>query len=972
VTFASLAVGQSAAVVLVATVNPSVPDGTNINNTATISSALPDPDLGNNAASVMVTVTATPLQKKLNGLVAFAASSILTVVSDGSQLPHPFPGVSSGLIPRWSPDGAKLAFTVTRNRSTFPFDSFTAIDVVNADGSGLVTLADNVTDLSFNNRSGFSWSPDGTRVVYVGADKSIYLANADGTGYAKLPNSPSQVKDIDWSADGSRFVFSKDFGEIFVMNVDGSGLTKLVPLGTGPDGPTHYVGPTWSPDMTRILFAQVSNNNSDVFIMNSDGTGQQRLLNHSFTFAPTWSPDGARLAFYNGTDVYVIDLDGTDELRLAVGQDCCNFGSIHWQPIPTNIPLPPASLPSPTFTISGRVTNANGSAGGATLKISGTRSGSIGTDANGNYSIVNLPQGGTYTITPTNFFSRYNPPSRTFHNLQQNEIGADFVLSSVSYTIKGRLTDTVGQGLGGQPVSLIRFGSRQDATTDGQGFYIFTNIFPGDSYQVIPLSLNFTFDPGSVFLSVFSDMTVNFVGSANDTVRSIGGRITDSSGRSLAGQLVALSGARNSLLRTNVDGQFSFGNLPIGQNYTVTPSTAGGFAFSPPQLTFNNLTGNQSAGFTAIISQPNVQFSAPSYTVSENGHAVEINVTRTGDLSASGAIDFQTSDMTASERTDYTATYGTLRFAPGQASQSFSVLVSDDVFVEGARTFLVTLSNGAGVATSFPLPTATVIITDDDVAASAQNPVDDDPFFVRQHYADFLNRVPDDSGLNFWINQITSCGADVACREVRRINVSAAFFLSIEFQETGYLVYRIHHAAFGTAEHLKLKTFLRDTQEIGRGVVVGVGNWEQQLELNKQAFMADFTLRPEFTRVYPLLTSPAQFVDALNANTGGVLTADERNGLVLDLTSGAKTRGEVLRAVAQNSEFTRQQNNRAFVLMQYFGYLRRNPDDAPDADFAGHAFWLHKLNEFNGNFVNAEMVKAFLVSGEYRQRFGNP
>ena len=56
--------------------------------------------------------------------------------------------------------------------------------------------------------------------------------------------------------------------------------------------------------------------------------------------------------------------------------------------------------------------------------------------------------------------------------------------------------------------------------------------------------------------------------------------------------------------------------------------------------------------------------------------------------------------------------------------------------------------------------------------------------------------------------------------------------------------------------------------------------------------------------------------------------------------------------------------------MQYFGYLRRSPNDAPDADFAGYNYWLGKLNEFNGNFVNAEMVKAFIVSGEYRQRFG--
>jgi len=60
--------------------------------------------------------------------------------------------------------------------------------------------------------------------------------------------------------------------------------------------------------------------------------------------------------------------------------------------------------------------------------------------------------------------------------------------------------------------------------------------------------------------------------------------------------------------------------------------------------------------------------------------------------------------------------------------------------------------------------------------------------------------------------------------------------------------------------------------------------------------------------------------------------------------------------------------NRAFVLMQYFGYLRRNPNDPSDADYTGYEFWLTKLNQFNGNFINAEMVKAFISSDEYRLR----
>jgi len=91
---------------------------------------------------------------------------------------------------------------------------------------------------------------------------------------------------------------------------------------------------------------------------------------------------------------------------------------------------------------------------------------------------------------------------------------------------------------------------------------------------------------------------------------------------------------------------------------------------------------------------------------------------------------------------------------------------------------------------------------------------------------------------------------------------------------------------------------------------------------------------------------------------------------VNDLTAGAKTRSQVLRAIAEHPNLVNSEFNRAFVLMQFFGYLRRNPNDLPDTDYTGYDFWLTKLNQFGGNFQNAEMVKAFLSSTEYRQRFG--
>ncbi|PYS56861.1 MAG: hypothetical protein DMF74_27540 [Acidobacteria bacterium] len=121
-------------------------------------------------------------------------------------------------------------------------------------------------------------------------------------------------------------------------------------------------------------------------------------------------------------------------------------------------------------------------------------------------------------------------------------------------------------------------------------------------------------------------------------------------------------------------------------------------------------------------------------------------------------------------------------------------------------------------------------------------------FFVHQHYDDFLSREPDPSGLAFWTNEITSCGSDANCIDTKRQNVSAAYFLSTEFQETGYLVYRFYNAALNRANGLpRFIEFMRDTQKVADGVIVNATGWEQQLEQNKQAFGQEFVTPPEVT-----------------------------------------------------------------------------------------------------------------------------
>jgi len=207
-------------------------------------------------------------------------------------------------------------------------------------------------------------------------------------------------------------------------------------------------------------------------------------------------------------------------------------------------------------------------------------------------------------------------------------------------------------------------------------------------------------------------------------------------------------------------------------------------------------------------------------------------------------------------------------------------------------------------------------------AENSGNSIDDARFFVRQNYLDFLSREPDAAGLQFWADEITSCGFDPQCVEIKRINVSAAFFLSIEFQQTGYLIHRMYKTAYGdmpgTPVPLTRQEFLPDPPRVGQGVVVGAPGWEQQLENNKNTFASEFVARSRFTTAFPQGMTSEQFVDALNTNAGGALSPGERDQLVSELTSGAKTRAQVLRSVAEDADLARNEFNKAFVLMQYW------------------------------------------------------
>jgi hypothetical protein len=330
--------------------------------------------------------------------------------------------------------------------------------------------------------------------------------------------------------------------------------------------------------------------------------------------------------------------------------------------------------------------------------------------------------------------------------------------------------------------------------------------------------------------------------------------------------------------------------------------------------------------------------------------------------------------------------FGSLNFAANETQQTVNIPIHLDGYPEGPETFTVKLTNPSGGA--LLATPSTAIVTINDSTSPLPNPVDDTTSFIRQQYHDFLNRDADLPGLAFWKDNIDKCNdpqrrppgqTASQCIETQRIITSAAFFLSIEFRQTGGLVRDLYVAALDrplTNNMPAYLEFMRDTQAIQKGVVVNQGDWEQLLAANQSAFLKQFGLRAEFVALYPTTDTPAQYVDKLylHANvTPG--SAQERADAIAEFGGAATAadpgaRGRALLRITENAAFQARELNRGFVQMQYFGYLRRNPNDPPDANFDGYNFWLNKLNQFNGDFLQAEMVKAFISSLEYRSRFG--
>jgi len=351
-----------------------------------------------------------------------------------------------------------------------------------------------------------------------------------------------------------------------------------------------------------------------------------------------------------------------------------------------------------------------------------------------------------------------------------------------------------------------------------------------------------------------------------------------------------------------------------------------------------------------------IKFASSVYNVSESAGFATITVNRFGDNSGTARVDYATSNGTAIDNRDYTLASGTLTFAPGETSKTFTVLITDDAYAESSETINLTLGNAVEATLGSPSTAVLTIIDNDGATQPTYNPIDFEQFFVRQHYSDFLNRAPDTGGLNYWTALIAKCASnDAKCINSSRVSVSAAFFIEQEFQDTGGYVYRFYKASYGQPP--TYAQFMPD-----RSRVVGGAN----LEAGKQAFADAWVQRPEFLARYPQSMTGTQFIDALLQTVrqgSGVDLSSQRDALIADYNAN-QSRARIVRLIADAANFKAAEYNKAFVLMQYFGYLRRDPDQG------GYDFWLDVLNNRVANNYRA-MVCAFVTSAEYQDRFSS-
>jgi uncharacterized repeat protein (TIGR01451 family) len=489
----------------------------------------------------------------------------------------------------------------------------------------------------------------------------------------------------------------------------------------------------------------------------------------------------------------------------------------------------------------------------------------------------------------------------------------------------GDSTSTSGSGDGSSTTPFI-----------GQ---IQTYLFFVDSTRE-PTTINASFTPAQIPLGGTSALAFTLTNLSPTAVTAVsftdtlpaGLSIADSNSTVCGGGTLTTTAASRTIL-------FSGGSLGAGANCTfsvqVTGSSAG---------VYTNITGNTSSSNGGTGSNASANLVVSSSPTAANGEVSGQIVDSSGD-----PVDGATVRMSGTQnRFTITDAQGHYDFAEVQANGFYTVTPSraNFTFSPAQRSFSQIGSRTEAAFTASP-------------NTDGLNPIDTTAYFVRQQYLDFLGREPDQGGFEYWSDQINQCQDDSACRRTRRLDVSAAFFIAQEFHHTGSFIYDLYAAALGRGP--VFSEYLADRQQVVGGA---------DLATKQREFVQSLVQRPEFAAKYQPQMTTDTFVDALITNvrqSPGFDLSAQRNDLIQSYTAGTnlnESRALVLLTIAGDAAFKQSQYNAAFVRTEYFGYLRRDPDQG------GYDFWLNVLNMREPNNFHG-MVCSFISSAEYQRRFSS-
>jgi hypothetical protein len=899
-----------------------------------------------------------------------------------------------------------------------------------------LNLADNV-----NFYAPMALGPGTPNTLYFGTDK-LYRSTDRGDTMSVVSQdplsggTPVSAIGISRTNDDVRLVGLSD-GKVFATVTGAATLTDISP--TLPDDPNGAP----FPDLKYISRAVIDPNDPNVayitlsyYTPGGQGVFKTTNLNLAGTGTVTWSTAG------NGIPSIPINafvIDPANSNLLFAGTDIGVYLSAdagaNWSPYGTGLPrvavfdmaIQPTShtLRVAThgrgmweitalgqFTISGHVANGvNGlNVPNTTMTLTGDSGSSVVTGADGNYTLVDIPAGGNYSVTPSkaptvnglesfdaSFVTRlvagldpapginlktaadadgdgiltsfdasliarkvaglsgtalvgtwkFLPASRTYPSLSADQTAQNFDAILVGDT-SGSWSGPVPSGDGGG-----------DSHTTGTTA-IAAQALSSPSNQLVTVAVSLPNASGALNANVSIPITVGDLTGLG--VRAYDLQVTfnpailqplttpyDNAGTLSSGMLITPNANNaghliiSAFQTTDLSGSGTLLNLrfkvvgAIGQSSTLV------FAdYTDPNPRFH-------PGFQFNAGNPQASVTDGSFTVTAGPGTISGNITDSVGNALGGVVltlngGTQGAPQTRKAISD---SHGNYRFTAVENGGFYTVTPSlaNYGFNPTERSFSLagdkTDTNFTGTATAPP----------------TANPLDTAEFFVRQHYLDFLGREPDQGGFEYWSEQINQCQGDADCVRSRRVGVSAAFFIEQEFQQTGSFIYELYLAALG-----RQPTFAEYSAD--RMQVVG----GPTLEAQKQSFAAAFVARAEFATKYAGNTTAESFVDALLANvqlSSGVNLSSQRASLIDRYNTGTnqtESRALVVREVAENAALRAAHYNAAFVLVEYFAYLQRNPDQQ------GYDFWLNVLNTGAANNYRG-MVCSFITSAEYQRRF---